>query len=255
MTSLAEWNTAPAGEGRAERATSVLERIIAVLDTVKGHRGPMSITDIAAETGMPKSTVSRLVSELADQRYLERGEDGVTLGLRLFELGARASLPRRVIAAAVPLIRELRNLTGERVGLWIHRGSDMVSIAAIDGRLPMLPTSAGMRTPALTTASGKAFLAFCADQKVVDRVSAPLVGGQADAFRAELSRVRGAVVATDREVAYPGIVAVASPVITSDQVVLGAISVAGPSGTMDADGAAPLVRAASAALTRRLTAA
>ena len=163
-------------------------------------------------TGLPKSTVSRLVAELTGQRYLERTDDGVTLGLRLFELGARASLPRRLLAAAAPVIRNLRDVTGERVGLWVQQGTDMVSIAAVAGRLPMLPTRAGMRSPALTTASGKAYLAFCADQGVVDRVSAPLVDDAAEHFRDELTHVRASVVAMDMEVSYPGILAVASPV-------------------------------------------
>jgi len=249
MTSFAEWNTAsvrPAG------SASVLDRIINILDAVRESRGSISITELAARTALPKSTVSRLVAAMIQQRYLERTEDGVTLGLRLFELGARASVPRRLIAAAAPVIKNLWDLTGERVGLWVHQGADMVSIAAVPGRLPMLSTRVGMRSPALTTASGKAYLAFCADQRVVDRVSAPLLDDAADQFRDELSQVRASVVATDREVSYPGILAVASPVLSADQVVLAAISIAGPSGAMDTDSVAPLVRAAGATLSRRL---
>ena len=192
---------------------------------------------------------------MIQQRYLERTEEGVTLGLRLFELGARASVPRRLIAAAAPIIKDLWDLTGERVGLWVHQGTDMVSIAAVPGRLPMLSTRAGMRSPALTTASGKAYLAFCAVQSVVGRVSAPLNDDAADHFRDELSQVRASVVATDREVSYPGILAVASPVLSADRVVLAAISIAGPSGAMDPESVAPLVRAAGVTLSRRLAAA
>src|SRR5829696_7766794 len=99
MTSLAEWNTAPA---RRAGSASVLDRIIAILDAVRESRGSISITELAARTALPKSTVSRLVAAMIQQRYLERTEDGVTLGLRLFELGARASVPRRLIAAAGP---------------------------------------------------------------------------------------------------------------------------------------------------------
>ena len=252
MTSLAEWNTTPAPSGGQ---VSVLGRIIAILDAVKESGGSISITDLAMRTGLPKSTVSRLVAGLTGQRYLERAEDGVTLGLRLFELGARASLPRRLLTAAAPVIRNLWDVTGERVGLWVQQGTDMVSIAAVAGRLPMLPTRAGMHSPALTTASGKAYLAFCADQGVVDRVSAPLIDAAADQFRDELTHVRASVVAMDLEVSYPGILAVASPVLSGDRVVLGAISIAGPSGAMDPDRVAPLVRAAGTTVSRRLTAA
>ncbi|WP_172979889.1 IclR family transcriptional regulator [Agromyces agglutinans] len=252
MTSLAEWNTSPAPSGGP---ASVLDRVVAILDAVKEGDGSTTITDLAAKSGLPKSTVSRLVAELTAQRYLERTDDGVALGLRLFELGARASLPRRLLGAAAPVIRQLREVTGERVGLWVQQGADMVSIAAVPGRLPMLPTRAGMHSPALTTASGKAFLAFCADQRVVDRISAPLVDEAADRFRDELTHVRASVVAMDLEVSYPGILAVASPVITSGRVVLGAISIAGPSGAMDPDRVAPLVRAAGTSVSRRLAAA
>lgn len=247
-----EWNTRPSS---ASAPTSVLDRIIAILDAVRASEGPASITDIAVRIGLPKSTTSRLVAELTEQRYLERTGCGVRLGLRLFELGARASRPRSLLAAAAPVIRQLRDATGERVGLWVQQGTDMVAIAALPGRLPMLPTTAGMHSPALTTASGKAFLAFCADQNVVDRVIAPLVDDAAQHFREELTRVRSSVVATDLEGAYPGILAVASPVFSSGRAVVGAISLAGPSGAMDPERFAPLVRAAGVNVSRRIAAA
>jgi len=252
MRSLAEWNSSSAAAGGP---ASVLDRIIAILDAVKENGGSATITELASRTALPKSTVSRLVATLAQQRYLQRTDEGVTLGLRLFELGSRARLPQRLIAAAAPVIRNLWDATGERVGLWVQQGTDMVSIATVAGRLPMLPTRAGMRTPALTTASGKAYLAFCADRAVVDRVSAPLFDDAADHFREELDHVRSSVVATDDGGFRPGVLAVASPVLSADRVVLGAISIAGPSGQMDPDRVAPLVRAAGATLTRRLTAA
>ena len=67
--------------------------------------------------------------------------------------------------------------------------------------------------------------------------------------------MRASVVAMDMEASYPGILAVASPVMSADRVVLGAISIAGPSGAMDPQRVAPLVRAAGTTVTRRLTAA
>ena len=198
----------------------------------------------------PPAEVDRvpLVAAMIQQRYLERTEEGVTLGLRLFELGARASVPRRLIAAAAPRHQEPAGPHGRAGGALGSSGHRHGVDRGRAGRLPMLSTRAGMRSPALTTASGKAYLAFCADQSVVDRVSAPLIDDAADQFRDELSQVRASVVATDREVSYPGILAVASPVLSADHVVLGAISIAGPSGAMDPERVAPLVRAAGATL-------
>ena len=180
---------------------------------------------------------------------------GVALGLRLFELGARASLPRRLRTVAAPIIRNLWDLTGERIGLWVQSNAEMVSIAAVPGRLPMLSTRAGMRSPALTTASGKAFLAFCDDESVVDRISAPLIEDAAARFRRELTQVRQSAIATDEGVAYPGILAFASPVMSPAGAVIGALSIAGPDGSMQLDHVGPLVRAAGVDLSRRLAAA
>ena len=69
MMSLAEWNTTPPD---VRAPVSVLDRIFAILDAVKESDGSITITDIAARTRLPKSTVSRLVTELTGQRYLER---------------------------------------------------------------------------------------------------------------------------------------------------------------------------------------
>jgi IclR family acetate operon transcriptional repressor len=234
---------------------SVLDRILVILDAVKESDGSISITELAERTEMPKSTVSRLVAALVEQRYLERTESGVGLGLRLFEWGTRAILPRRLRAVAAPVIRELSSLTGERIGLWVQSDSEMVSVSTVPGRLPMLSARAGMRSPALTTASGKAYLAFCDDPAIVDRVSSCLVESAAAGFRRELDDVRESSLASDPGVAYPGILAFASPVLSGHGHVIGALSVAGPQGSMDEGRVAPLVRAAGADLSRRLAAA
>jgi len=236
-------------------SASVLTRILSILDAVKRADAPTTVTELALMTDIPKSTAARLVNELVAQRYLTRDADGVSLGLRLFELGARATMPRRLVSAAAPIMSRLAQHTGERVGLWVQQGTDMVSLAAAPGRLPMLPTWAGMRSPALTTASGKAFLAFCEDQHVLDRVSAPLIEDEIARFREELTTVRTSMLATDAGASYRGVLAVASPIIGSDRSVVGAISVAGPTGSMLPDNIAPLVRAAGVSLARRLTAA
>lgn len=234
---------------------SVLDRVFAVLDVVRASDGPISIASVAGETRIPKSTAARLVSDLIAQRYLAPAAGGVVLGMRLFELGARATIPRRIASAAAPVVRDLAQRTGERIGVWVQQGTDMVSLTSVPGRLPMLPTRAGMRSPALTTASGKAYLAFCEDQNVVDLVSAPLVDREVERFYDELTSVRADTVATDRGNSYAGVVAVASPVIDRSGAVVGAISVAGPAESIQTSQVSPLVLAASISLTHRLAAA
>ncbi len=230
---------------RSAEPASVLDRMLAILDLVRDSEGPISITELAVADG--HAEVLRLPPcRRAGRAAVSRADGGRSSSWACgCSSWARAPASRGACGPQpAPIIRNLWDLTGERIGLWVPRDTDMVSIAAVPGRLPMLSTRVGTRSPALTTASGKAFLAFCDDRAVVDRISAPLVEDAAVRFRSELNEVRNSAIATDNGIAYPGILAVASPVRSAGGAVIGAISIAGPDGSMDADRAGPLVRAA-----------
>jgi IclR family acetate operon transcriptional repressor len=232
---------------------SVLDRIIAILETVRESRGATTITQIALATGIPKSTVSRLVGDLVRQRYLARGEAGVVIGLRLFELGARASTARRLSAAALPVLAELYNATGEHLNVAVQEGCDMLSVISVRGRLRPAPSRAGARVPSATTALGKAVLAFTSDENVLRGVMTGLDAGSRHTLERELAGVRSSSVAIDRCDTFPGVVGVASPILSPERRPVAAISVAGPVSDMDPSRMVPLVRHAALALTHRLS--
>ena len=235
-----------------DEPVSVLDRILAILDTVRESHGSTTITQLALATGIPKSTVSRLVGDLIRQRYLTRTRDGVVIGLRLFELGARASTPRRLSIAALPVLVELFNATGEHLNVAVQEGHDMLSVISVRGRLRPVPSRAGVRVPSVTTALGKAVLAFTDDESVLRSVMIDLDPHRRRRFERELATVRTESVAIDRCETFPGVVGVASPVLSPDRVPVAAISVAGPVTDMDANRMMPLVRHAALALTHRL---
>ena len=241
--------SAPGGE-----RVLVLDRILAILNAVRETAGSSTITRIAVTTGIPKSTVSRLVGDLVRQRYLTRTGGHVELGLRLFELGARAHAPRRLSMAAMPVLVELYNATGEHLNVAVREGADMLSVVSVRGRLHPAPSRAGVRVPSVSTALGKAVLAFSGD----DVMQAPVITGldapRRTTLERELLSIRSGAVALDRCETFPGVLAVASPVLSPDRVPVAAISVAGPVADMNLDRVAPLVRHAALALTRRLAA-
>ena len=230
----------------------MLDRILAILETVRESNGSSTITQLALATGIPKSTVSRLVGDLVHQRYLTRGDDGVVIGLRLFELGARASTPRRLSLAALPVLAELSNATGEHLNVAVQEGCQMLSVISVRGRLRPVPSRAGVRVPSATTALGKAVLAFAADDTAVDAVMAGTHRQDRRRLEQELATVRSDWVAVDRCETFPGVVGVASPVLSPERLPVAAISVAGPVSDMDPKRIAPLVRHAALALTHRL---
>ncbi len=235
-----------------EEPVSVLDRILAILEAVRESHGSTTITQLARATGIPKSSVSRLVADLVRQRYLARNTDGVVIGLRLFELGARAATPRRLTVAALPVLAELFNATGEHLNVAVQEGRDMLSVVSVRGRLEPAPSHAGVRVPSITTALGKAVLAFTHDEAVYGGVVTSLDVRRRLTFERELMSVRTEWVAIDRCETFPGVVGVASPVLSPDRIPVAAISVAGPATDMDPNRMAPLVRHAALTLTHRL---
>jgi IclR family transcriptional regulator, acetate operon repressor len=231
---------------------SVLDRIIAILEVVRESHGSTTITQLALATGIPKSTVSRLVGDLTRRRYLARTDGGVAIGLRLFELGARASTPRRLSVAALPVLAELFNATGEHLNVAVQEGHDMLSVISVRGRLRPAPSRAGVRVPSITTALGKAVLAFTEDESVLRGIMTGLEPQARKMLEREFVGVRTCAVAIDRCETFPGVIGVASPILSVEHCPVAAISVAGPAVDMDPNRMAPLVRHAALALTHRL---
>lgn len=230
----------------------MLDRLIAILEAVREARGSTTIAQLASATGIPKSTVSRLVGDLVRQRYLERTDGGVAIGLRFFELGARASTPRRLSIAALPVLAQLFNATGEHLNVAVQEGRDMLSVISVRGRLRPAPSRAGVRVPSRTTALGKAVLAFTSDESVLRGITTGLDPRARRTFERELAAVRTSSVAIDRCETFPGVVGVASPILSPERRPVAAISVAGPVTDMDPNRMVPLVRHAALALTHRL---
>ena len=231
----------------------MLDRIVAILETVRACGGSATVTQIALLTGIPKSTASRTVAALVQRRYLDRTDAGVRIGLRLFELGAQSHTPRRLSIAAMPVLAELYQATGEHLNVAVHDGPSMVSVISVRGRLRPAPSRAGARVPASTTALGKAVLAFTSDPDVMRSITANLDRAARLELEDELASVRTCAVAIDRCVTFPGVVGIASPILSADLTPVAAISLAGPSSALDADRMMPLVRHAALALSKRLT--
>lgn len=242
----------------ANDAIGVLDRMTCILEAFDEDDRGLGISELAVRAGIPKSTVSRLVATLVRESYLERDGPRIHLGLRLFELGQLAELPRALRAAAWPVMAELRHSTGENVHLAIRDQREMVCIAVMRGRSTVRPlVRTGGRLPIHATALGKAVLAHASAQDV-DVVAAGL-GRWTDrtivdpaALRRELEGVRRGGLAAEVGEFATGLSCAASAVLSPSRRVVGAISVSGCSDAFDMDRFEPAIRAAALALTRRL---
>src|SRR5262249_22316811 len=93
-----------------------------------------------------------------------------SLGLRLWELGARAVKRVGLIDAARPVLRWITAVTGETSTLAVLRDTDSLYVDVVAGSAPLrVYADPGSRVPVYATASGKAMLAF-REPELVERV-------------------------------------------------------------------------------------
>lgn len=125
----------------------MLERVAAILDAVE--TGPASASDIARRTELSMSTVHRLALSMADLEFLRRDSDG------RFRRGTRF-VRSALENAAMPVLTDLRDRTGETSQLWVRRGGDRLCLASVDSMQQLRATlPPGTRQPLPAGSAGR----------------------------------------------------------------------------------------------------
>ena len=99
----------------------VLDKAMVVLGSIED--GPRSLGELQSATGLPRATAHRLATALEAHGLLRRDAEGrFELGPHLVTLGRAASGRFALIEAAMPVLKELRETTGESVQLFVREG-------------------------------------------------------------------------------------------------------------------------------------
>jgi IclR family acetate operon transcriptional repressor len=148
---------------------SVISKVSAILLAL-AEGGQCTITEIAARTELPLSTVHRLATELAAWRVLERAEDGrFRVGRELDRIGGTCPcaggdsdypVEARTRDSAAPIMEDLFRVTGAPVRFGFLDGPAVAYIQKTSPHLPVSEVCSAARLPAHATALGKALLAF-----------------------------------------------------------------------------------------------
>lgn len=241
---------------------SLLARAAAVVGAFD-HRSPsLSLAELSRRTGLPKSTVHRIVGELVGLRVLERTEpgaaDGYRLGMWLFERGELVPAHRSLSDAALPVMEDLRAATRQRIHLAVLEGVDVVYLEILGDIGIDIASRTGGRVPAHATGVGKAILAYSSAATLRARIEAGLPrltprtivtpGG----LTAELRKIRSCGMALDLEEANLGVSCVAAPVFGANHKVRAGLSITGATASVDPGTLGPAVRTAAFTLSRVL---
>jgi len=237
-----------------------IERAFSLLEIAADHGGMLSLSQLAAESGLPMPTIHRLVRTLVGLGYMRQEPSRqYVLGPRLIRLGESSS--RMLSIWARPHLSGLVDALGESANLAMLDGDQVVYIAQVQSRHSMrMFTEVGRRVNAHCTAVGKAMLARMPREAVHDLLARTGMARYTDhtvttvaEFDRQLDEAAHRNYAIDEGEQELGVrcVAVVVPNVASNL----AISVSGPATRMTdslIDRAVPLLEKAGAALSANL---
>lgn len=217
---------------RSTSGESVLERAARILEVFDSNTTSASVTDIAARARLPLSTASRLVDELICHGLLSRDIDRrVQIGVRLWEIGTKASSAGHLREAAMPSMIELQNVTGHHVLLGVVENDEVVFVGRLHAtNRTLAQTRIATRIPLHASACGLAILAH-ASPPIQDRIlqgplprytDSTITGPQE--LRTALSQIRRTGVAVCPGFINPQLTAVAAPVWGAEGAAVCALS-------------------------------
>ena len=150
-----------------------VERVCAVLDLLQRSREGVSLSDVAAGTSLPKSSVFRYLSALEDKNYVQRDEQTALYRVGLaFQPHNTRQLEAFLSQASDPL-RRLRDDTGETTNLGTLDGTMVIhSLVFESSQMMRLAARVGDRAPIHSTAMGKAMAAELPDERVLAMLNA-----------------------------------------------------------------------------------
>ncbi|WP_068029700.1 IclR family transcriptional regulator [Nocardia mexicana] len=251
------------GEGGRVAAVQSVDRALLVMEII-AKLGQAGVTEIAAELGVHKSTVSRLITVLESRGYVEQLSDRgkYRLGFSIVRLAGSTSAQLDLVGQSQGTCNMLAAESGETTTMAVLDGNRIINIVEAMGTGSVaLRTWVGRSCPAHATSSGKALLAALESSEVRRRFGGKLetytdntLASVAD-LTAQLDEIRANGWASVREELEIGLNAVGAPVRDHTGSVVAALSVSGPSYRLGPDRfaeVAQLVAVGAAGISRRM---
>lgn len=220
-----------------------------------------TLTEIAREVALPKSTLLRLIQELIEQGFLRRTAHGeYAVSLKMWQIGCNALDSEAIRDEVIPLLRDLVDRTGETAHYAAYEDGCSVYIEKVDGLHPIRSyTAVGGRSPAYATATGKALLAWREEAEIAEigrlakRWTDATKTGAEDVIR-DAAHTRRAGYAVNRGEWRASVWGIGAPVFDRHAAVIAAVGISGPRERIEPnlDAFAQLVVATGKALSRRM---
>lgn len=253
--------------GADERYTvPALQRGLELLGCFSRQTPALSGAELARRLGLPRASVFRMLHTLEQAGFVERVGDSshYRLGLGVLRLGFEYLASMELTEHGRPVIEALRDQSGYSAHLVVRDGREVVFVAKAPGRSAMFQSiQVGARLPAHATVLGRLLLADLSLADLGALYPEATLPVYTDRTPATVPALKARIDA-DREAGYgisqggfeTGISTLAAPVFNDHAEVVAAVSITVPAQQLteaQITQLLPLVRAAAAHLTRRLS--
>ena len=207
-------STKAANKPATRMGVQVIARAANILRSLEDEPEGLSLGDIAARVDLPRSTVQRIVTALADEQLLISAspKSRVKLGPALIRLANATN--NEIDRMARPYMEALSREIGETIDLSVLQGKTAVFVDQVPGSHRLRTVSAiGERFPLHCTAHGKALMATLPDDKLARRLSmelakfTPSTKTNPIELKSEIDSIRNGECASDVEEYTEGICA------------------------------------------------
>jgi DNA-binding IclR family transcriptional regulator len=212
----------------------VLGKITEILDAFSLSRPSMTLGEIQQATGLPTSTVQRLVSNMVAQKLLDRAGDQIRIGARMAYWAATAVKDLDVLSVVNPVLKEIRDKTGETACFFKVEQTFRVCVALAETRHALRRDMyVGKVIPLHAGSASRVLLAWNPElaEKILAAPLEPLTDGTVtspDELRTLIAQAKAdgyAITAGEREDSASGL---SAPVFDSAADIVGAITISGP---------------------------
>ncbi|MEM7334404.1 MAG: IclR family transcriptional regulator [Chloroflexota bacterium] len=155
-----------------------VERAFSLLYTIGHNKDQTSISQLARDVNLPRTTVVRLLETLQAVGAVKTAvsKDTYQLGDQLLALLSKASWVDQIVAVAQPSLQKLAEQTGETIYFCLPDGDQCYFAAQINTRYKIrIADSTGERHPLHITSSGKLFLAHRTAEALNAYFNQPLI--------------------------------------------------------------------------------
>lgn len=157
---------------KKEPKNSSLDKALYLLSFYSAEKDTFGLSELSRLSGIPKATVYRILSTLADRGYLYKvdvlGKDSqYRLGFKFLELGSIVSNNFDLKSIAKPYMERIKESINESSQIIVKKGNEAIYIEKLECDRPVKAyTAVGRVAPLYAGACPRAILSFLPDEEI-----------------------------------------------------------------------------------------